>query len=373
MERKRIRKEKKKELEKKKADLKKARKSKSDTSRSRYFSKKYAIILIAIVISAIVIPVLIIILTPTTASSFFTESDSIFYTFENDNLTVDYVNCRYFFAVTGAVIDAGIKDKFDFTILDSNKSWVYTGDVKTIINSTSGQDQDYTVGGIPSIDFTKIKINDGLMSFPCSVWWNHNLTNTDLDIYKDSNLSNYIKNLELITSHFPELGNNLTNTQNLSVKLSITGGNLLTGFNKLDMLRMSFSFKNQVNVTFANPLPINASFFMNGDELTFYKVAYDVKANELITLEFNLTINCLNNFTNINILNPIQETQILVQLEDKLMNDIYTPYDTLGEVSLERINDVSNKAKEAWNNLARLKYLNLLIKVPLTFNATIFN
>ena len=373
MERRRIRKEKKKDLEKKKADLKKVGKSKSGNSKTRSISKKHAIILIAIVISAIVIPILIFFLTPTTASSFFTESDSIIYSFENNNLTVDYVNCKYFFAVTGAVIDAGIKDKFDFTLMDSNASWIYTGDVKTILNSTSGQDQDYTVGGIPNIDFNFIRINDGLMNFPCSIWWNHNLTNTDLDSYKNSHLFHYVGKPELITSSNPYLGDNLTNTQNLSVKLSITGGSDLTGFEQIDMLRMSFGFKNQLNVTFANPIAINASIFSQNDELTFYKVVYNIKANEIITLEFNVTINCLNNLTNVNILDPIQDTQIVIQFKDKLMNDIYSTHSTLGAATLERINDISNKAKEAWNNLARLKYLNLLIKVPLIYNATIYN
>ena len=86
------------------------------------------------------------------------------------------------------------------------------------------------------------------------------------------------------------MNNNLTNSQNLNVRLSITGGSDLTGFKQIDMLKMSFSFKNQINITFTNPLPINASFFMSGDELTFYKVAYDIKANEIITIEFNLHI-----------------------------------------------------------------------------------
>ncbi|NHI93284.1 MAG: hypothetical protein EAX96_12370 [Candidatus Lokiarchaeota archaeon] len=370
MERRKIRKEKQKELEKKKADLKKTGKNKSVSDKSSYFSKKYAFLLIAIVILAIVIPILVIFLTPTTASSVFTESDNIYYTYENNILSADFISCKYGFAVTGAVIDAGIKDEFDFDIIHSNITRTYTGDLIQIVNSTLGKEIDYSIGGIPNIDFNIIKISDGLMNYPCSVWWNHNLTNTTLDSQK-TDLNNYITNLHLDTS-INSLTTNLNSTQDLNVKFSISGGNSLTGFNKIDMLKLSFSFKNQENITFTRPLPINSSLFINNDEITFCKVAYDIKANQEIIFEFNLTINCKNNFTNLNLINPIQNSQIFIQFKNKLINDIYSHYSTLGEASLERINDLSNKAKEAWNNLDRIKYLNLLIKVPLIYNSSIY-
>ena len=102
-------------------------------------------------------------------------------------------------------------------------------------------------------------------------------------------------------------------------------------------------------------------------------MVYDIKANEIITLEFNITVNCINNFTNLDILNPIQDAQIFIQFRDELMDYVYkTAHSTLDEADLEPINAVSNKAIEAWNYLIRYKYLNLLIQVPLKYNATFY-
>ncbi|MHA1768023.1 MAG: hypothetical protein ACTSVK_17385 [Promethearchaeota archaeon] len=373
MERKRIRKEKQKELEKKKKELKNISKNKSQKSKKRYIPKKYALIIISIVILSIIIPILILFLTPTSASSWFVESDNIYYTFQNNDLNINFINCRYSMAVTGTMIDAGIKDnKFTFDIEDTNCTRTYSGSIISIGNSTTGNEQDYTITGIPEINFNEHRIRDGMMSYPSSVWWNHNLTNTDLDLYRTSHLYTYLKK-PIFTSNIYPQSTNLTTTQNLSISLTIIGGANLTGFDKIDLLKISFSFKNQENVTFSNPLAFNSSLYTDKGEFTFYKIVYDVRANQEIKLKFNITINCKNNFTNLNLLNPLQDAQVVVQFKDKLIGFIYGNHLTSDEVQLEQLNAISKRAIEAWSNLRRDKYINLLILFPLIYNSTIYS
>jgi len=374
LERRRIRKEKQKELEKKKSILKNKGNTSSERLKSRFISKKYAIILIAIVVTAIAVPILIIFLTPTVGSTVFVESDNLYYTYQDGALEFDFINSKYSLAASGVMVDAIVSDKFNdsYTLIDTNITRTCQGNYISIKNFSSGTDQSYTIIAVPNIDYNAYKISDGIMSYPSSLWWNHNVTNTELDLFHDTDLYNYVKKPILITSLFPDPASNLTGTHMLNLKLTVEGGSSLTGNNKIDFLQMSFSFRDQDNVSFSNPIAINSSLFINDNEITFTKTIYDFNFNYgQAILEFNLTINCLNNFTNLNLINPQQNAQIFIQIKDKLITHIYDEYIGPDEAQIDPINDISSKAKEAWSNLVRYKYLNLFYRVPLIYNATI--
>ncbi|MHC1590469.1 MAG: hypothetical protein ACXQS8_00110, partial [Candidatus Helarchaeales archaeon] len=209
-----------------------------------------------------------------------------------------------------------------------------------------------------------------VFTYPSSLEWSYELTGS-FTTKLDSSYSSLTKFLSNDISVTPGSGSRtITNSiERIHFKISLKVGDDLSilSDNRLDSLRFNLVFKNSSheNISFANPEPIQGGVWMESDTIAFFKTARDLKENDIVELEFLLTVISTGNYSDENLLS--NEENIVVQSQGTLLQDIYSSAG-FENVYYYQTGLPSDLQKRAFAALTYQTYLNFIIKIPLTFS-----
>lgn len=378
MERRKIRQEEEKEREKKKKDLKRSfRKQKKDKFKTAF--TKLTVTKIIIIIIIIVTPIIILfaynyyIAGKKTNYSFFTEGDEVHGTIlANNELNLTYILSKISFASTAQYMSMEITDNYPYSntlyqaTLQQSAPSVLAIPYDLHPNNHHAEIgdcyADFTVGFIHNVpDLLYVLKSSGSVVYPSVLEWNYRLNETDLDtLISDQN--NFFFD-PVITV---EPGNRqlyLNNPTEIHVIVNLTAGY----YNSIGFSEISMSFVNSNNITFSNPKILIGGLETSTNQYTFISRRQSIGAFTSMFLEFNVTVNSTQSFTNKNILSS---GSIFFQYGAKLLQDIY-PTKGFSSIKASLLGIPNQEQLEAFVYQIGLKYTNFVIDTPLNFNCTV--
>ncbi|MHA1380532.1 MAG: hypothetical protein ACTSRG_19370 [Candidatus Helarchaeota archaeon] len=373
MERRRLRQEEEKEKERKKKELKKEFHKKDKAKTKVGFSGLTATKIILIVI-AIVTPITIIFVYNYYIGenqpnySFFTEGDQVFGTSNTTHVNFTHTITNLAFASTAEFMSFEVTDNYPYNPTLYQASYkntfysVYSIPYDVHPNNhwegTGNTYMEFSLGfihNVPNLFF--VTRASGSTLYPSVLQWNYRLNGTNLhDLVTDQNKYFFTPQITIE----PER----TLTQNIAKEIHVLV-NLTAGYyHSLGYTEIKMTFENSENITFSNPKVFVGGLSQGGNSFTFISRRSSTGAFDSIYLDFNITVNSTQTFTNKNILSS---GSIFFQFGGKSLQDIY-PNVGFGSPTLNVLGIPKDDQIEAFIYMVRLKYTNFQIDTPLYFD-----
>ncbi|MHA1384079.1 MAG: hypothetical protein ACTSR3_10045 [Candidatus Helarchaeota archaeon] len=374
MERRRIRQEEEKEKERKKKELKKTFRKRDKEKVKSGFSGLTATKIILIII-AIATPIVIIFVYNYYIGerqpnySFLTEGDEVYGTLNSTTLNFTHTVTNLVFASTAQYMNFEITDNYPYDTILYQASYkttfhsvlaipydVHPNDHHEGIGDTYMEFMLAFVHNVP--DMLYVLRTSGAFVYPSVIQWNYQLNGTNLQTFTSDQEKYFFTPTVTV-----EPGNKIL-TKNVEKEIHVTV-NLTAGyFHTLGLTEIKMIFTNSDNLTFSDPEVFIGGLQGSGNSYTFISRRTSVGAFTSILLDFNITVNSTEGFTDQNILSS---GGIFFQFGGKGLQNIY-PTVGFGAARLNVLGIPDEKQIEAFIYMARLKYLNYHIDTPLIFD-----